>query len=77
MNVVFLQLVHPQNEFCKQEKHFGLFFIIVCVHHPKTISIEMKKVVLAFSGGLDTSFCAVYLSKIKKRRAGINKKGHK
>lgn len=25
----------------------------------------MKKVVLAFSGGLDTSFCAVYLSKIK------------
>jgi argininosuccinate synthase len=25
----------------------------------------MKKVVLAFSGGLDTSFCAIYLSKIK------------
>ncbi len=26
----------------------------------------MKKVVLAFSGGLDTSYCALYLSKIKK-----------
>ncbi len=26
----------------------------------------MKKVVLAFSGGLDTSYCAVYLSKVKK-----------
>lgn len=25
----------------------------------------MKKVVLAFSGGLDTSYCAVYLSKVK------------
>ncbi|SFB93479.1 argininosuccinate synthase [Flexibacter flexilis DSM 6793] len=25
----------------------------------------MKKVVLAFSGGLDTSFCAIYLSKVK------------
>ena len=25
----------------------------------------MKKVVLAYSGGLDTSFCAVYLSKEK------------
>ena len=23
----------------------------------------MKKVVLAFSGGLDTSYCAIYLSK--------------
>ena len=26
----------------------------------------MEKVVLAYSGGLDTSFCAVYLSKIKQ-----------
>lgn len=26
----------------------------------------MEKVVLAYSGGLDTSFCAVYLSKVKK-----------
>lgn len=26
----------------------------------------MKKVVLAYSGGLDTSFCAVYLSKVKQ-----------
>ena len=25
----------------------------------------MKKVVLAYSGGLDTTYCAVYLSKIK------------
>ena len=25
----------------------------------------MEKVVLAYSGGLDTSFCAVYLSKVK------------
>src|SRR5690606_23926774 len=27
------------------------------------IDIYMKKVVLAFSGGLDTSFCCIYLSK--------------
>lgn len=26
----------------------------------------MEKVVLAYSGGLDTSFCAVYLSKVKQ-----------
>ena len=25
----------------------------------------MEKVVLAYSGGLDTSFCAVFLSKVK------------
>jgi argininosuccinate synthase len=27
---------------------------------------KMKKVVLAFSGGLDTSYCAKYLSDVKK-----------
>ncbi len=26
----------------------------------------MEKVVLAYSAGLDTSFCAVYLSKVKQ-----------
>ena len=28
--------------------------------------MEKKKVLLAFSGGLDTSFCAVYLAREKK-----------
>ena len=27
--------------------------------------MKNKKVVLAFSGGLDTTYCAIYLSKIK------------
>ena len=30
----------------------------------KVTNLEMKKVVLAYSGGLDTTYCAVYLSKV-------------
>ena len=30
---------------------------------PHQTAIDMKKVVLAFSGGLDTSYCAIYLSR--------------